>query len=268
MSKVAVLGTRHTLSGLQLHLRRVWVSWSPVSYVESSTTISNILWHLKQQRHQALNKWIPSGVSLLKKHDWRGNVTDYLGTLQDEHPQPRAECSRFLTRTRRNEQTEGLKISRRKLYSTQRIIVLLNSSPQADVEAKHINEFKKELENNHWRKIYLDAKKCMWPATQEVPKLQSASNCKYATVEALLNKTSSCSGLRGLIYSLRVLAIEYLSGKTQETWCHPPTTLLPKNTSRQPGRWVLTVVLEQGAPQWRKDVTRVPRVHLSCSPCL
>lgn len=63
--------------------------------------------------------------------------------------QMRTECSRFLARTRRNEQTEGLKTSRRKLYSTQHIIVLLRSSPQADVEAKHINELKKELEKNH-----------------------------------------------------------------------------------------------------------------------
>lgn len=153
--------------------------------------------------------------------------------LRSRHPtrwgsKPRTECSRFLARTRRNEQTEGLKPSRRKLYSTQHIIVLLNSSPQADAEAKHINELKEELENNHWRKIYLDAKKCRCPPTQEVSMLQSASNWTFIS-EVLLNKTACHPGLRGLIYSLGALVIEYLSGKTQEVQCPVPTTLVLRN---------------------------------------
>lgn len=53
----------------------------------------------------------------------------------------------------------------------------------------------------------------MWPPTQEVPKLLSASNWKHVTGEVLLNKTVYCYSLRGLIYSLRVLVIEHLSRK-------------------------------------------------------
>lgn len=109
---------------------------------------------------------------------------------------PRTQCSRFLARTRRNEQTEGLKASRRKLCSTQHIIVLLNSSPQADVKAKHINELKEELENICWRKIYLDAKKCTRPPTQEVSTVQSA-NWTFIRSEVLLNKILCHPGLRG-----------------------------------------------------------------------
>lgn len=122
--------------------------------------------------------------------------------LRSGHPtrwasKPRPERSSFLARTRRNEQTEGLEASRREFYSTQHIIVLLNSSPQADVEAKHINELKEELENNRWRKIYLDAKKCTWPPTQEVSMLQSASNWTLIRSEVLLDKIVHHPGLRG-----------------------------------------------------------------------
>lgn len=147
-----------------------------------------------------------------------------LGTLPDKRPNQGLSIQDFL-QGRGGTNIQKV-LSRRELYSTQHVTVLLNSLPQADVEAN--KWVKKELENNHWRTTYLDAKECMWLPTQEVLKLQRASNWKYMAGEVLLNKTICCYGLRCLIYSLRVLVIEYLSGETWEVQCQCPQPCFPK----------------------------------------
>lgn len=194
-----------------------------VSDLQPSTIVSNTLWHFKW------HIMVQTTESHLESPSWK-NVTEE-GILQrsrhllDKRPNQGLSIQDFL-QGRGGTNIQKV-LSRRELYSTQHVTVVLNSLPQADVEAKLINELKKELENNHWRTTYLDAKECMWLPTQEVLKLQRASNWKYMAGEVLLNKTVCCYGLRCLIYSLRVLVIEYLSG---ETWEVPlPTTLLPQN---------------------------------------
>lgn len=104
----------------------------------------------------------------------------------------------------------------------------------------------------------------MWPPTQEVSMLQRASNWTFIRSEVLLNKIVCHPGLRG--YDL-------LSGSTCDRifiWKNTGSTMPSAHNSGSQKCFalVLTMVLEEGAHKWEKDMIRAFRIHLSCSPYL
>lgn len=110
----------------------------------------------------------------------------------------------------------------------------------------------------------------MWPPTQEVPKLLSASNWKYVTGEVLLNKTVYCYSLRGLIYSLRVLAIEYLSRKhggampSAHSLASQECSALAWVTSACHGPWGRSAQMKKGHDQGTQDTPFMQSLPVMC----